>query len=143
MTSNSKQKSPSLGVAIIITHGERLLVGRRKNPPMAQSWQLPGGWLHYQESPLQAVQRLQHQFPGMHCGRAGLVSHTSNLFEDGTHSVSLYFQMQCLNADDVDLQRNQDCSDWMWVDWYDLPKPLFLPLQLLKQSSYSPFIRDL
>jgi 8-oxo-dGTP diphosphatase len=134
--------TPRIGIALIMTYEGRLLIGRRKNKPMPQSWQLPGGWLHYSESPLQAVHRLQHKFYGLEFTSAELVSYTNNLFDDGLHSVSLYFQMACLNVADVDLQGNQDCSDWMWADWYDLPQPLFLPLQKLKQSDYEPFIRD-
>lgn len=109
---------------------------------MSGSWQLPGGWLHYAESPEQAVIRLQKAFTGLVCAPARLVSITSNLFENGQHSISLYFQMACLNVPEVDLQLNQDCSDWMWADWYDLPEPLFLPLKTLKLSDYVPLIRQ-
>lgn len=133
---------PRIGVALIMTYQGRVLIGRRKNPPMPQSWQLPGGWLHYSESPLQAVHRLQHKFHGLECTSAELVCSTNNLFDDGLHSISLYYQMGCLNVAAIDLQRNQDCSDWMWADWYDLPQMLFLPLKKLKQSDYLPFIKD-
>jgi 8-oxo-dGTP diphosphatase len=134
--------APRIGIALIMTYKRRLLIGRRKNQPMPLSWQLPGGWLQYGESPQQAVYRLQQRFHTMQCTEAGLVSYTNNLFDNGLHSVSLYFQMECLNVADIDLQRNQDCSDWTWADWYDLPQPLFLPLKKLKQSSYKPFIKD-
>jgi 8-oxo-dGTP diphosphatase len=133
---------PRVGIALIMTYEGRLLIGRRNNQPMPQSWQLPGGWLLYNEAPMQAVQRLRHHFHGLECTPAEFVSYTNNIFDNGQHSVSLYFQMQCLNVAEIDLQRNQDCSDWMWADWYDLPQPLFLPLMRLKQSNYQPFIRD-
>ncbi len=138
---NKPDPVPAIGIALILTNQERILIGRRRNQPMPGSWQLPGGWLHYAESPEQAVRRLQHAFPGLECEPARLVSYTSNLFDNGLHSISLYFQMQCLNVAQVDLASNQDCSDWMWADWYDLPEPLFLPLNLLKQSDFTPLIR--
>ncbi len=134
--------APRIGIALIMTYKGYLLIGRRKKQPMPLSWQLPGGWLQNIESPQQAVYRLQHRFHGLECTAAELVSSTRNLFDNGLHSVSLYFQMECLNVADIDLQRNKDCSDWTWADWYDLPQPLFLPLKRLKQSSYAPFIRD-
>lgn len=134
--------APRVGIALIIIVDRRVLIGRRSNQPMLQSWQLPGGWLHYKESPLQAVQRIQEKFHGLRCTTAELVSYTNNLFDSGLHSLSLYFQMECLNAAEIELQSNLDCSDWTWADWYDLPQPLFLPLKLLRQSGYSPFIQD-
>jgi 8-oxo-dGTP diphosphatase len=133
---------PRIGIALIMTYGGRLLIGQRKNQPMLLSWQLPGGWLLYGESPKQAVYRLLHKFEGLKYSEAELVSYTNNVFENGLHSVSLYFQMECLNAAEIDLQANQDCSDWKWADWYDLPQPLFLPLKKLKQSSYTPFMQE-
>lgn len=31
------------------------------------------------------------------------------------------------------------CEDWIWAPWGSIPQPVFLPLQLLLDSSYSPF----
>ena len=31
------------------------------------------------------------------------------------------------------------CEQWIWVPWNSIPQPVFLPLQLLLDSSYSPF----
>lgn len=140
MKKQSNQK-PAVGIAVIILHNNKVLLGRRLKRPMLNSWQLPGGWLHYAEQPEQAVSRKIREFSGMVCNEAQFITYTNNQFSDGLHSISLYFQLDCLNAEVVDLSLNQHCSDWSWVDWYDLPKPLFLPLLLLKQSGYEPFIR--
>ena len=134
-------QKPALGIAVIILHNNKVLLGRRLKQPMLNSWQLPGGWLRYAEQPEQAVTRKIREFSGMVCNEATFITYTNNLFSDGLHSVSLYFQLDCLNAEALDLSLNKHCSDWSWVDWYDLPEPLFLPLRLLKQSGYEPFIR--
>lgn len=139
MIKQTKHK-PGLGIAAIILHNNKILLGRRLQKPMPGCWQLPGGWLHYGESPEQGVARKILEFPGMQCDAAKFVTFTSNLFEDGRHSISAYFQMCCVNPGIVDLQKNKHCSDWFWADWYDLPQPLFLPLQLLKESGFEPFI---
>ena len=114
------------------------MVGRRVKPPMEGSWQLPGGWLGHGETLEQAVQRKVAEFPGMVCDEPVFQTVTNNRFDDGLHSVSLYFQMACLNADDIDIKANKHCSDWFWADWYDLPDFLFLPLSLLRESGWSP-----
>lgn len=133
---------PGLGIATIILHNNKVLLGRRLKSPMSGSWQLPGGWLHTGESPEQVVQRKVHEFPGMQCNEAKFLTITNNLFDNGLHTVSLYFQMRCLNPDGLHLEGNEHCSDWFWADWYDLPHKLFLPLKLLKESGFKPFIDE-
>ncbi len=134
--------APATGVALILTHGRRVLIGKRRNPPMAHSWQFPGGWIKHGESPEQAVTRVASMFPALEHEAPQFETFTSNLFENGLHSVSLYFSLPVSNADSIDLTLNHDCDDWMWVDWYDLPRPLFLPLDLLNRSGYSPYDED-
>ena len=133
-------QTPPLGVAVLIMHQNRVLLGRRLKAPMLHSWQLPGGWVHYAESPEQAAHRIIHEFEGIHYDTLQFQTLTDNHFEEGLHSVSLYYQTQCMNPEHLELRNNQHCSDWSWVDWYDLPHPLFLPLQLLTQSGYAPFL---
>ena len=130
---------PRTGIAVIVLHGQRVLLGKRCKSPEPGSWQLPGGWLNYREQPEQAVARKIAEFPRMACSAPGFVGYTNNLFEGGLHSLSLYFQINCLNAERIDLGLNKHCSDWFWADWYDLPNPLFLPLSQLKKSGYVPF----
>jgi 8-oxo-dGTP diphosphatase len=135
---NKLKKQPAVGVAAIILNGNKIILGQRLKEPMLGSWQLPGGWLHSGETPEQAIKRKAGAFPGILCGEVSFVTYTNNFFENGMHTVSLYFQMQCLNPQDLALHHNKDCSDWFWADWYDLPNPLFYPLQLLIQSGYMP-----
>lgn len=133
---------PRIGVAAVVTHRQRILLGRRLKAPMPGSWQLPGGWLGYRETPQQAVQRRLVPFAGMSCSAPRFVAMTNNLFADGTHTVSLYYQLRCLNADELELGSNQQCSDWFWGDWYDLPEPLFLPLARLQEGGFEPLDED-
>lgn len=129
---------PAIGIAVVIVHQKKLLLGRRIKQPMVASWQLPGGWMHYGESPQQAALRKLNEFNGLLCDEMVFKTYTDNQFQHGLHSVTLYFQTNCLNPDTVILVNNKHCSDWVWGDWYDLPQPLFLPLSLLKQSGYEP-----
>jgi len=136
---NKTTKPPAVGVATIILNENKILIGRRLNAPMSGSWQLPGGWIHSGESPEEATIRIITAFKGLRCDKADFVTYTNNLFASGLHSLSLYFEMHCLKANAMELGSNKDCSDWFWADWYDLPQPLFYPLQLLIDSGYKPF----
>ena len=131
-------QQPAVGVAAIVVNNNKILIGRRLSAPMEGSWQLPGGWLRAGEDPVMAVARKLADFSGLNCDKTRFVTYTNNLFESGLHTISLYFELNCLNADTVELNLNQDCGDWFWADWYDLPQPLFYPLQLLIESGYVP-----
>ena len=129
---------PFVGVAVLVMDRQRLLLGRRRKPPMPGSWQLPGGWVQHFESPQQAALRIIADFSNIQYDKLRFVTYTDNQFEQGLHSVSLYFQTNCLNPANLKLG-NAQCDDWQWADWLDLPEPLFLPLRILKQAGYKPF----
>ncbi|MBC8212136.1 MAG: NUDIX domain-containing protein [Gammaproteobacteria bacterium] len=131
-------KKPQPGVAVVIRHDQKILLGRRIKPPMTGSWQLPGGWIHLGESPEQAVLRLLTEFNGGRFTPAQFITYTNNLFDQNTHSLTLYFVTECIDGDQLDLMQSSRCSDWFWADWSSLPQPLFLPLELLRQTGFRP-----
>ncbi len=132
------ESAPPVGVAVLILHQHKLLLGKRLKPPMQHSWQLPGSWVRGAESPEQAAMRNIAGFPDLQYDKLRFVTYTDNQFAEGLHSVSLYFQTNCLNPATFKLS-NAQCNDWYWADWFDLPEPLFLPLRRLKQSGYKPY----
>jgi hypothetical protein len=34
------------------------------------------------------------------------------------------------------------CEQWIWMQWQELQNNLYLPLQLLKDTDYQPFLGD-
>jgi 8-oxo-dGTP diphosphatase len=138
----NSRNSPGVGIAVLLWHRRRVLLGQRNKLPMVDSWQLPGGWLQQGESTEQAVNRLLSEFKGLWSEESKFVGYTNNIFDPTTHSVSLYFSVKCLKFDDAALQRNQGCRMWQWADWNELPQPLFLPLHLLAHSGIDPLIPD-
>ena len=133
---NTLVKTPGVGIAALIVDRHKVLVGRRNKPPMRGSWQLPGGWLDYGDTPERALAERIGQFPGMRVGRARFVAITDNHFADGLHTISLYYRLTCVNPEAVDTGLNGSCDEWRWADWDTLPAPLFLPLELLKCSGF-------
>lgn len=127
---------PRVGVAVIIKQNSQVILAKRSKQPMPGSWQLPGGWLHFTETPEQAVTRHLQQFTGLLTGKSSFLTFTNNLFDEYTHTLSLYFMVDCLNKD-PQMMLNNTKGDWIWADWNNLPEPLFLPLHLLKQSEIS------
>jgi ADP-ribose pyrophosphatase YjhB (NUDIX family) len=129
-------KTPAVGVAALIVHQHQVLIGRRIKAPMQGSWQLPGGWLRCGSTPQQALQAQIVGFTGMRVGQARFAAITDNHFDDELHTISLYYQLPCLNPNELDLSQNKACDEWCWAEWGNLPEPLFLPLYVLKQSGF-------
>jgi 8-oxo-dGTP diphosphatase len=131
--------APRTGIALLLVWQGRVLVGQRIKPPQAGHWQLPGGWVRCGETPEQAVFRQLAGFPAIQSEAPRFVTYSNNLFEQGLHSVTLYFEAACDRVPgDGALQENRRCRNWKWVDWSGLPEPLFLPLANLRASGHVP-----
>ena len=86
---------PRVGVAVIVTHQQTVLFGKRVVTSGKFAWQLPGGWIGLGESPEQTASREPAR-----------------------------------------------CEQWIWMQWQELQNNLYLPLQLLKDTDYQPFLGD-
>ena len=132
------KNKPQVGVGLIINQNGKIILGRRHNKPMPGSWQLPGGWIHFGETPEQAVQRQLNEFQELVVEKSRFITYTNNVFDKYTHSLSLYFMLNCANGGQQQLNTRDQNTDWLWADWNNLPHPLFLPLQLLKETGFRP-----
>ena len=127
------------GVAIVVTHGQRVLFGKRVTKSTGYEWQLPGGWIRSGEAPERAAERELLEETGLAVVTPRFVAITSNRFEDGDHSISLYFEGECANAGALRLAETDKCIAWEWKRWNELGDNLYLPLKLLRQTDYRPF----
>jgi len=131
-------------VAVVITAGEQVLFGRRRLDDGGFVWQLPGGWIEVGESPQQAARREVSEETGLSLAEMQFVQFTNNVFSAHEHSISLYFQAECVDRGALIAGASEKCHGWEWRRWADITDNLFLPLALLKQTGYRPFLtRDL
>jgi len=128
-------------VAVIVTDAERVLFGRRACASGGFEWQLPGGWINRGESPRQAARREVVEETGLQLRDMHFVGITNNIFSAHNHSISLYFEAECVDRGALIVAEPEKCRAWEWRQWVDLNNNLFLPLQLLKQTEYRPFLR--
>ena len=138
-----KAKDPvACAVAVIVTHQGKVLFGKRRIEGNEFNWQLPGGWVETGETPLQAAQREVIEETGLQLNELQFVGVTNNIFSARNHSISLYFEAECMDADALSLMEGDACIAWEWRDWVEMTENLYLPLRLFKQTDYRPFSPD-
>ena len=133
---------PRTGVAVIVTYQKKVLFGMRIVENEGFVWQLPGGWIELGESPEQSARREVAEETGLRLGELRLVGLTNNNFSNQIHSISLYFEAECANPENINNLEPDRCKQWVWKSWQEVKNNLYLPLQLFKDTDYRPFLTD-
>jgi 8-oxo-dGTP diphosphatase len=123
----------------VVTHAECVLFGRRAVAGGGFEWQLPGGWIEPGEAPRQAARREVREETGLELKDLHYVGITSNVFSPNSHSISLYFEAECLASDALSVAAAEACNDWTWRQWAEVTENLFLPLRLFRETGFRPF----
>jgi ADP-ribose pyrophosphatase YjhB (NUDIX family) len=129
-------------VAVIVTHRQQVLFGKRKATAGGFEWQLPGGWIDPGESAQQAARREVREETCLQLRELQFVGVTSNVFSPQNHSLSLYFEAECADVESLQVVESDKCCAWEWRCWAEVTENLFLPLRLFKQTDYRPFLLD-
>ena len=135
----STEQRVNAAVGVIVTSDRRVLFGRRVSERHDFEWQLPGGWIEPGESPQQAARREVLEETGLVLGELCFAGYTNNLFSPRKHSISLYFEAECVDRGALITTERDKCLGWEWKRWTEVDDCLFLPLRLLRQSGYRPF----
>jgi len=129
--------SPKVGVATIISHQNKILIGKRITNNSVE-WQLPGGLIKLGETPEDAIIREAFEETNLSISLNDIVAITDNHFNSKEHSLSIIFSSSCKNPATLFNKEANKCTEWIWEFWDNLPKPQFLPLQQLVDSGYNP-----
>ncbi len=130
--------SVRVGVAVLITRGDRLLLIRRYGSHGAGSWATPGGHLDFGEKPEQCGIREAQEEVGIDVTELDFVAITNDWFEDiQKHYITIWFRVRQF-AGEPTIASPREMSEIGWYPWDALPEPLFLPLAcLVSGDSYS------
>jgi len=130
---------PKVGVAIIITKNDQVLLMKRKGLHGIGTWSTPGGHLDFGETPEQCAAREAREEVGLNVVDIRFRAVTNDLFETtGRHYITIWMDGESTFGEPT-IAAEDEVEEIGWYAWDALPGPLFLPLEnLLKENSYPP-----
>lgn len=136
------KKRPGIGVSVIITNQNKLLIGKRIGSHGANTWSFPGGHLEMFESFEEACIKETKEETNLDIKLIDKnpIIITNDFFkEENKHYVTLYFRAKALDLSKLKVMEPNKCKEWIWADWNNLPSPLFKCLENLKKLDFTPF----
>ena len=132
-------RHPKVGVAIIITKDDQVLLMKRKGLHGIGTWSTPGGHLDFGETPEQCAAREAKEEVGLDVVDIRFRAVTNDLFETtGRHYITIWMDGESTLGEPA-IAAKDEVEEIGWYAWDALPSPLFLPLDnLLKENSYPP-----
>lgn len=132
-------EKPSVGVAVILTRDDKVLLMKRKGPHGPGTWTTPGGHMEFGETPEQCATREVKEEVGVEITAIRFRAVTNDLFQaERRHSVSIWMEGK-IRAGEPTVIATEEASEIGWFAWEALPQPLYLPLEnFVKQNSYPP-----
>ena len=132
-------QNPKVGVAVIITKDDKVLLMKRKGVHGTGTWTTPGGHLDFGETPEQCGAREAKEEVGLDIVDLRFRAFTNDIFEsEGQHYISIWMDGKSISGEPT-IAAEEEVAEIGWFAWDALPSPLFLPLEnLLKENSYPP-----
>ena len=118
---------PKVGVSVIVTKDEKVLLLKRQGSHGNGSWAPPGGHIEYGESLEECARRETLEETGVEIGEITFRAITNDLFEEeGKHYITVWLEGQYLSGEPT-INSPRETSEIGWFAWDMLPEPYFLP----------------
>ncbi|KAK1380956.1 Mutator [Heracleum sosnowskyi] len=146
MEKGSDLPAPFVGVAVFVLKGKKVLMGRRLSAVGHNTFALPGGHLEFGESFEECAAREVKEETGLDVVKIEFLAVRNNVVLNEpkpAHVVCIFMRAALADADQLPQNMEPEkCGGWEWYDWEDPPKPLFIGLENLVQSGFTPFPTD-
>jgi 8-oxo-dGTP diphosphatase len=130
--------NPRIGVGIIITRNNQVLLLKRLNVHGAGSWSTPGGHLEYGETPEECAAREVKEETNLDIFNISFKAITNDVFvTENKHYITIWMQAEYQSGEAI-VSAPYESSEIGWFDWDKLPLPLFLPFQHLLNGDCYP-----
>jgi 8-oxo-dGTP diphosphatase len=138
------QRVPRVGVGVVVRHNGKVLLGKRRGSHGEGTWALPGGHLEFKEEIEACVRREMQEETNLVVTDIRFGTLTNDIFEqkDGEHEDRHYvtiFMVCDYAGGELTTMEPDKCEEWRWFRWDELPRPIFLPLENLLKTGFTPF----
>lgn len=125
-----------VGMGVFIFRDGKFLMMKRAGKHAPGTWSVPGGWQEIGETFEQASKREIAEEVGCEIKNVRFGALTNNYFpEEGVHSVSVFTLSDWASGEPKILEPDK-CEELRWVDFSDLPSPLFRAWDDLLRSEF-------
>lgn len=132
------ENRPKVGVGVIIFKDGKILLGKRKNSHGDGSWSFPGGHLEFAESWEDCARRETKEETNLNIKNIHFLTATNDIFiTEEKHYITIFI-LADYDTGELKLLEKEKCEKWDWFDFENLPSPLFLPIENLLKSEFSP-----
>jgi 8-oxo-dGTP diphosphatase len=133
---------PNVGVCVLITKDDKILLMKHKNSLGVETWYAPGGHLEYGEFPEEYVIREMLEEMGLIITDVAFLAITNDVFESRKkHYVTIWLAARYASGE-LSMNTAYEISAVDWFSWDALPEPLFLPLEHLLTGQCYPALWD-
>lgn len=123
MTKEVNLKQVQVGVAVLVSQGDKILLGKRKGSHGANLWAPPGGHLEFGETVFDCAIRELLEETGLRAIQLQKSSWVENIIEN-KHYITVFVLVDQFEGD-VQLLEPNKCFGWDWFSISDLPLELF------------------
>ena len=135
--------APRVGVGVVITRGDEVLLLHRKNVHGEGTWSTPGGHLDFGETPEACAAREVFEETGLQVGNIRFICITNDVFDESRHYITIWMRGE-YQGGEARVAAEYESSEVAWFPREALPSPLFKSFQhLLQGKTYPPQVFSL
>ena len=133
------EQVPRVAVGVVVRRDGKILLGKRRGSHGEDTWALPGGHLEFKEEIEACVRREIKEETDLTVQNIHFGTLTNDIFDhEDRHYVTIF--MVCdYAAGELQTMEPHKCEEWRWFGWDELPRPVFLPLENVLKTGFTPF----
>lgn len=132
MGKKDKQKSPQVGVALIVRRGNNVLLHKRISNHQGGKWAFAGGHLEKFETIEEcALRELKEEAGNIKVTKPQLLQIMNVRFrDDDKHYLTLFYIADYIDGTPKVMEPKK-CAEWKWFDWDNLPQNIMPGIEAL------------
>lgn len=128
MASREPKVRPKVGVGVMITRGDKILLGKRKGAHGEATYGWAGGHVEFGETLEETARREVFEETGLEVIDLEIIC-VNNIIEYNKHYVDVEFRAS-VKPGEPEVREPDKLESWGWYSLEELPNPLFRAVEL-------------